>query len=332
VKTEPADVDPRDLAQVLQEQWALVPERLQYAPVGFGDYHWDITDTAGDRWFVTVADLRGGWRAAGPAAGYADLRAALETVTAVRQAGLDFAVAPVATTAGQVLAALGREHAVTVFPHLDGAAGDFGAELAPADRLVLIGMLAKLHDATPLVARTAPARSPALATRPGLDAALGELDRPWNAGPYGEPARRLLAARAPQLGRALARFDELAQQAASAGPAVLTHGEPHPGNLLRCGGRLLLIDWDTAGLARPERDLWSVVGDDRELAGRYTALTGRAVSAAGLRLYRLRWSLDDIAQFIRDFRGAHEQTADTQESWLNLTELLELILSEQDPL
>jgi spectinomycin phosphotransferase len=325
VKTEPADVDQRDLARVLQEQWALIPERLQYAPVGFGDYHWDVTDTAGDRWFVTVADLRGGWRGTGPAAGYADLRAAMETVTAVRQAGLDFAVAPAATTAGQVLAALGAGHAVTVFPHIDGAAGDFGEELAPADRLALIGILAELHDAPPLAARTAPARSPALATRPILAAALGELDRPWNTGPYGEPARRLLAARAPQLERALAQFDELVQEIARTGSAVLTHGEPHPGNLLRSGGRLLLIDWDTAGLAPPERDLWQAAGDDPELADRYTALTGRPVSRVGLRLYRLRWSLDDIALSLREFRDAHEQTADTQESWLNLTELLELI-------
>ncbi|WP_432843998.1 phosphotransferase family protein [Dactylosporangium sp. CA-092794] len=36
---------------------------------------------------------------------------------------------------------------------------------------------------------------------------------------------------------------------------VLTHGEPHPGNTMRTGGGWLLIDWDTALLAAPERDL-----------------------------------------------------------------------------
>ena len=41
---------------------------------------------------------------------------------------------------------------------------------------------------------------------------------------------------------------------------MITHGEPHPGNILRSRGRLLLIDWDTAGVALPERDLWHVAG------------------------------------------------------------------------
>jgi spectinomycin phosphotransferase len=39
---------------------------------------------------------------------------------------------------------------------------------------------------------------------------------------------------------------------------LVTHGEPPPGNILRAAGKLRLIDWDTAGLALPERDLWSV--------------------------------------------------------------------------
>lgn len=93
-------------------------------PAGFGGHHWELTDSAGRRWLVTVAGLAFGHHGTGPAAGYADLRAAMDTVIALAGEGLEFAVAPVPTTGGQALAPLGAEHAVTVFPYLDGASGD----------------------------------------------------------------------------------------------------------------------------------------------------------------------------------------------------------------
>jgi len=319
VKEQPAHVDQRELARILHEQWGLAPGRLCHLPVGFGDHHWELTGAAGGRWFITVAELAGGWRGTGPAAGYADLQASMETVTALRRAGLEFAVAPVPTAGGQALAPLGDRHAVTVFPHIDGAPGDFGDQLPERDRLALIGILARLHGATALARRTALARGPSPASRPALEAALGELGQPWSGGPCSEPARQLLARHAARLGRALARLDELAR-AAGSGPAVITHGEPHPGNIMRSGGRLLLIDWDTTGLALPERDLWLAAGDDAGAAGRYAELTGRRVSSAAMDLYRLRWSLDDIALAVRDFRGPHERDEDTELAWAGLTE------------
>jgi len=320
VKEQPGHVDQRELARILNEQWGLAPGRLCHLPVGFGDHHWELIDASGARWFVTVAELAGGWRGTGPAAGYADLRAAMETVTALSRAGLEFAVAPVPTAGGQALAPLGDRGAVTVFPYLDGAAGDFRDEMPERDRLALIGILARLHGATPLARRTALARSPRPASRPSLEAALGELGEPWSGGPYSEPARQLLARHATRLGRALARFDELVRAAGSGGPPVITHGEPHPGNIMRSGHGLLLIDWDTAGLALPERDLWLAAGDDARAADCYAELTGRRVSGAAMELYRLRWSLDDIALSVGDFRGPHEQDEDTELAWAGLTE------------
>ena len=319
MKEQPGHLDQRDLARILREQWGLVPGRLRHLPVGFGDHHWELTGAAGGRWFVTVAELAGGWRGAGRAAGLADLRASMQTVTALHRAGLEFAVAPVPTAGGQALAPLGAGHAVAVFPYVDGAAGDFGDGLPEGDRLALIGILARLHGATPLARRTALARSPTPASR-ALEAALGELGQPWSGGPYSEPARRLLARHAARLGRALARFDELVHATVGSGPPVITHGEPHPGNIMRGGGRLLLVDWDTAGLALPERDLWLAAGDDARAAGRYAELTGRRVSGAAMDLYRLRWDLDDIALSVRDFRAPHEQNEDTALMWEAITE------------
>jgi spectinomycin phosphotransferase len=86
VRVPPDGIDDRRLSRVLAEQWGLAPARLVYLPVGFGDHHWELTDSAGRRWFVTVAALAGGWRGTGPAAGYEDLRAAMDTRTANRPA------------------------------------------------------------------------------------------------------------------------------------------------------------------------------------------------------------------------------------------------------
>ena len=95
MRERPGHIDQRELARTLSEQWGLAPGRLRHPPVGFGDHHWELTDAVGGRWFVTVATLAGGWRGTGAAAGYADLRAAMETVIALHQAGLEFAIAPV---------------------------------------------------------------------------------------------------------------------------------------------------------------------------------------------------------------------------------------------
>jgi spectinomycin phosphotransferase len=94
-----------------------------------------------------------------------------------------------------------------------------------------------------------------------------------------------------------------------------------------CGDeRLYLIDWDTAGLAWPERDLWDVADADSREADRYTELTGRRVNAAAMRMYRMRWSLDDITLSLSDFRGPHEQNEDTDLAWAVLAEETENVL------
>ena len=322
------DIDERELARALAGGWGLTAAALRYAPVGFGDHHWELTDTSGGRWFVTVAALAGGWRGAGPAEGLADLRAALRAVTALHRAGLEFAVAPVPTQAGQPLAPLGPGHAVTVYPWLDGAAGDFGEQLPASEQLTLVTMLASLHNATSLAGAAAPVRRPGLVGRDGLVAALDDLGQPWLGGPYGEPARRLLAQHAAGLSRTLARFDELTGQALQTGPLVLTHGEPHPGNVFRSrSGALRLIDWDTAGLALPERDLWDVAAPGSAEAAHYTGLTGHPVSPVAAEAYRIRWALDDIRLAVRDFHGPHERTPDTELTWTTLGEELARITS-----
>jgi len=116
----------------------------------------------------------------------------------------------------------------------------------------------------------------------------------------------------------LGEFDRLVGEVPG-NDQVVTHGEPHPGNVLRGPAGPRLIDWDTVQLAPPERDLWLLPD---ALHAEYTRRTGRPVSAAALALYRLRWQLADIAVYVDELRRARETTEDTTAAWTYLNRYL----------
>jgi spectinomycin phosphotransferase len=307
VRECPVDISDSDVVAALTRQWALTVQDLSYLPVGFGGYHWLAAGQTGSRWFVTVSDLVTPW--------VPDLPAAMQTAAwLATHAGLGFVVAPVPTRAGQVVGFLDSRHALTLFPFLDAAPGRFGDPIDESDRAAIIDMLALL-----------PSRPLELATRQVIDQALASLGIPWTGGPYAEPGRDLLARYERPLRQAFARFDGLLDRVREAGgPYVITHGEPHPGNLLRTRAGLCLVDWDMTALARPERDLWWVISGDQD-AARYSRRTGWTVNQDALALYRLRWALDDIAGFLSQIRGPHQRTADTLVSWTELQKTLDAI-------
>jgi spectinomycin phosphotransferase len=262
VRERPVDISDSDVAVALARQWALTVQDLSYLPVGFGGYHWLAADQTGSRWFVTVSDLATPW--------VPDLPAAMQTAAwLATQAGLDFVVAPMPTRAGQVVGSVDSRHAVTLFPYLDAAPSHFEDPIDDDDRAVIIDMLARLHTAIPQGIQV-PTQALQLTNRQAIDQALASLGVPWNGGPYAEPGRDLLARYERPLRQAFARFDDLLHRVREAGgPYVITHGEPHPGNLLHTRAGLCLVDWDMTALARPERD--PLVGDLRR-PGRRTVL------------------------------------------------------------
>jgi len=313
MRDRPAGVGYRDLCDVLSDGWQINVAAADYAPVGGGSYHWIVRDRAGRRWFATVDDLdQKRWLGDTRDAVAAGLATAMEMAVALRhEAGLPFVLAPVTARNGAAVVRLGCSYAVTVFPYLDGAAGRFGEELPVGERTHVVDMLAALHQAAPDGARVPP-HQVERAGRHDLKTALSELSQPWDGGPLSEPARALLNARAEQVVHLLARFDRLAERVTALEP-VITHGEPHPANLLTAGTETLLIDWDTVGLAPPERDLWWIISDSGGAeARRYTRATGRPVDPAALALYRLRWALDDLSIFVHRLRSEHRRTADAE--------------------
>jgi spectinomycin phosphotransferase len=322
VRDKPAGIVDGELAGALAEGWRIHAKALRYAAVGGGSYHWVVRDGAGERWFVTVDDLDDKpWLGRSRAMVLDGLRAAMDTALALRQAAcLRFVAAPIPAIGGDTVRPLDARHAIAVFPFLDGTSGRFGEDYPTGRRGELADMLAALHQATPVLTRPPVARI-GLPRRGALDAALGGLDEPWLGGPYCEPARELLTRTADQVRSLLAGFDRMADLVA-AREAVITHGEPHGANFVRAGTRTMLLDWDTTGLAPPERDLWMIASNSGEELRRYTAATGRAIDQAVLTFYRLRWALDDMSSFINRLRSARQRTADAEHAWRALQETI----------
>ncbi|GAA4612282.1 phosphotransferase enzyme family protein [Saccharopolyspora hordei] len=300
------------------EEFGIRTEDVVHLPVGFGDHHWRVTDVDGRRWFVTVADLERKWHCGrGAREALRGVRRAMGTAAALREDGLDFVVAPIPAASGELVVELDDRYGLSVFPHVDGETGEFGQALTGAERDEVIDLLARLHTRTP------PPMTPRLALDPwGRDELEAALDGPWSGGPFAEPAGELLAEHADHVRARLAEFDRMAARVQERGAAhVVTHGEPHPGNLLRTDDGYRLVDWDTAGLAVPERDL-SLLSDDPADLARYGERTGRAVDAEALALHRLRWTLMDLAEFVAEFRRPHTRPADLDATWEHFTETL----------
>jgi len=322
--TRPEDLPDSVLAEVLHSGWGMTPGSLEYLAVGFGSHHWRANIGA-EAWFVTVDDLGTRIRSAGDPFddAYRQLRAALLTARAVYDGGAAFVVAPIPTIGGDVVRRLGDRYAVAVYPYVNGRLHAFAEPLAAAELSAVLEVIVALH-ATPEGARAgAPADDAHVPNRNELLEALGQPQSRWHSGPYGEPARLLLADRAAEVEGLLDHHDRLARQVLG-GPdrMVLTHGEPHPGNLIETGQGWVLVDWDTVRIAPPERDLWLLEPADGSVVDAYQAATGRPVLPSALELYRLTWKLADIAISVAELRQPHGDTEDIRTSWRALRDTL----------
>ncbi|MFD2765834.1 phosphotransferase [Micromonospora eburnea] len=289
--------------------------------MGFGSYHWSATDQHGSEWFVKVDDL--GFAEDGREEEFGRLgRSQGTALTLHRDAGLEFVLAPVPAEDGAPLWRLSSRYALSVFPMIAGTAGEFGPHRRE-DLAEVTGFLAELHRATPAVAHLAPRAELLLPGRDGLNAALADLGRPWTGGPHSEAARDLLTLHEERVRQWLDRFDRLVDEVRGDGSDwVVTHGEPHPGNVMRSPTGAWLIDWATVQMAPLERDMWMLTdafagmlreepaGADEQLLAQYSRISDRTVSPAGVALYRLWWPLADVAAFLDDLRRPHSEGED----------------------
>jgi spectinomycin phosphotransferase len=317
VRSLPVGIDEPQLTIALREAWGLEVDTLEYVPEGGGSYHWRA-EVDGQRWFVTADDLHSKpWLGHDADSTFDGLRGAFDVALALHEeAGCEFVVAPVRTAQGLSLHRVSAQYSLAVFPFIDGEAGAWGAPLGSIDRTNFLGLLAQLHGSTATVAHRAERRGLDLPGRTDLEDALGAVGRSWPGGPFSERARAALAENVGLVTQWLSTFDDLTEAVVTSGvELVVTHGEPHPGNVMRSGGDLLVIDWDTVGLAPPERDLWMFDDGADDGFGPYVEATGRDINTDAIELYRLTWTLADLAAFVAVLRAPHARTADTEKAW-----------------
>ena len=308
------------LSDALSDGWGFRPASLSYQAVGFGSHHWLAVDSGGLKLFVTVDDLSEKLRddADTTSAVFGRLGQAFESALSLRRdAGLDFVVAPRPAAGGRVLRRLTGRYSLVVHPYLaDCHSGPDGEFESSADRHAVLAMLVRLHTgkATP-----PPADDFEIPGRAALLAAMHSTGEPWQAGPYGTRSRDLLARHAADLGALMAAFDELAGRVRTrGGRMVITHGGPDAGNVLKTPAGWVFVDWESALLAPPERDLWALAESDPGLLDAYSAATGTAIDIDALALYRMWYDLAEISLYVRWFRGGHGDTTDAAEGWQNL--------------
>jgi aminoglycoside phosphotransferase (APT) family kinase protein len=326
VYTRPDVLDDDDLRAAVRAGWRFDAADLRYAPVGFGSHHWVATEAHGGRRFLTVDDLeRREFLGRDASTAFDALRTAFAVVTELRQLGLCWVAAPLADLEGEPLRWLGDRYSVALFPYLEGTTAPEYA--SPAERLAVVDLLAELHGCGESLRIRARSESFELPNRRDLTAALGALDEVWETGPFAESGRALLRDHAVEVSSALTAYDEGAAMALrDTSTWVLTHGEPHSGNVMRTSAGMRVIDWDTLLLAPPERDLWMLTDSAVDPAARrYSRATGHEVDPNLLQLYALWWDLCEIGIYVAEFRSEHAATEDTRVSWHGLQNSIEAL-------
>jgi len=312
------------LVSVLATAWGVSAASMVYRPVGFGSHHWEVVDAGGGRWFLTVDDLvvKRHSRREPLGVAFDRLRAALAAAGDLRDSGAGFVVAPVPTDGGAPLARPHDRFGVALYPFVDGRSFTWGEFSTPEHRRAVLDLVVAVHTAPAVARRRAMVDGFWIPHRDELEAALAG-DPVDDCGPYARAAAALLTENAAPIRGLIARYDELAVRGGSEpSRAVLTHGEPHPGNTMWTADGWLLIDWDTALVAPPERDLWSLDPGDGSVIDAYATATGVRPLSPMLELYRIRWDLADLAVDVGRFRRRHTGNADDDESWNILRRLV----------
>jgi hypothetical protein len=300
VHTPPADLDDSAVSAAVAAGWRLDPASISYQPVGFGSHHWSLVESSGRQWFVTVDDVDS-------PAELADLDAALTSAAVLhRDARLTFVGAPVPRPDGSLIQVLGR-YAVTVYAHLTQVDDRTGHR----DPGRVSELIAALHEATPTVARIARPDDGTLPGRTSLQRLLGGAGLDPSLGPYAGRFATLVSDHRSVLAAAFEHYDRITEAMAEDQQSwVITHGEPKADNIMITADGPIMIDWETARLAPPERDLWLIGGHRR-----YAELTGNQIRQDHLAFYRLRWDLADLSCFGDWFCHPHDANPDTGIGW-----------------
>lgn len=303
VNEAPPELSDADVLAAVRAGWDAQATGVVHLPVGFGAHHWRVAVGDGAGLFATY-DRFGARHSA------TSLEAAYAGAIQLAVAGLEFVLAPRPMLTGQVLRPIGAG-ALSCTPWVDGSVVGDGAITDDETAAVNIANLARLHRSpTPFhLERWRPLDGDDLTGSLNLQVATR-----WRTGPYGEPARRAIADRLPELTTWTRRLAELVRQADDR-PWVVTHGETHTRNQLRIPEGIVFVDWESLKLAPRERDLATLV----------QAGYGERVGAdrAMVELFDLEWRLTEIAEYADWFCRPHTGSADDDTAYEGLLDELE---------
>jgi spectinomycin phosphotransferase len=323
VIVEPSQLPAQRVAASVRLEWDLDVTHAEHLELGAGGWHWVIGDDAGTRWFATVVAV-------------STSEERLERLTAYEAARglahqLSYVCAPVRTRDARIAVDIAPGLLLTLTPFLDGTAGS-GPFSDDLERTPVATVLGDLHCS--VRPRHLPVWRPRVGWRAGARAAdlqqrLASTD--WTGGPWSGPAARLVHDARPVVETCLKRFALLgAAVSGNAGRWVVTHGEPHTGNVMTTPDGIRLVDWDTVALAPRERDLREVLaeadGEDPWYA--YLGAGGRPepLSPDTLELFDLQWHLGEIAELAVRLSLPHTDTADTARDFGDLEDELSSLL------
>jgi len=232
----------------------------------------------------------------------------------LRAFGCNFVIAPIATRDGNAFVQL-RNYSVALYPFIEGRSFSFEESFGKADWGQVLGAVVALHR-VPITAIRPPEREGFVVPwLDQLDPSMRHGSAGWSDGPHSAIASRLLIDNEAAIARLIARYRSLVVRYSSdPAPVVVTHGEIHPGNVMRTSNGWVIVDWDTVLLAPPERDLWRFSEGGDSVLRAYGEAIGRAPAERLLDLYRMRWDLAEIASFAAVFRAPHEDTEDSRKS------------------
>jgi spectinomycin phosphotransferase len=302
------DISPERVGVAVRHDWGVEVRTVEPLTVGLSGWHWALGDEGDRRWFAAVDLVRTS----------EERRTMLASFEAAVEVGrrLPFAVPPVPTRDARLAVDLAPGLLLTLTPYLDGEHVGSATYLDDARRSVVARMLGELHR-QPRPRRLPTWRPsigpPSSSRRQDLERCL-DLEQ-WQGGPWSVPSGRLVVDAGPVVRKALRRFTLLA--AAVNGNAdrwVLTHGAPHPSNLVHTLDGPRLLDWGTTALGPRERDLGEVLGDAEgpEPWYAYVEAGGRPdpLSPDTVELFALQRQLSLVAEHAVQFSRPHEDTED----------------------
>jgi aminoglycoside phosphotransferase (APT) family kinase protein len=319
------------LEAAVKENWGLTEVELDYRALGFGSHHWTVAAAGGARWFATLDELLIKRRSRDEPLDmvFGRLRSSLTAAAALREAGLDFVLAPVPTVSQAPLVRLSEEFSLALYPFVEGRSYVWGEFFSPRHRRAMLDQLIAIHTAPAVTRRHAVRDDLTIQHRAELDAVLDGWTRPAGSagcGPFEQPTLTLVAEHARGIRDLLAAYDALAAKVASRPErAVLTHGEPHVANSMLTAAGWVLIDWDTALISAPERDLCNLDPGDGSILAAYERATGTILMPEALELFRQRWDLADLAIAVSQFTEPHSGNANDEESFGLLGGLLDRV-------